>query len=212
MAALLIRRRRPIGELAGTAATLDGIRGAGRIVAARAELGVELGVNRGGDLDDSLGSVHQLVVDPEWPPDDIDGLDLGREFGLVVLGSHMVNRPEEPIRLVLLGLARRHLAADGRLLIEHHPIDWAQTASEIRATPGGAPGMVDVRRDPPFVSAISVYDARGRVESQPFTARVLSEDELAAACAAAGLTVRGRLGPTWLRASSAASTAASPGA
>ena len=58
--------------------------------------------------------------------------------------------------------------------------------------------MRDVRRDPPFVSAVSVYDDRRPVVRQPFTARVLSEEELAAELAAAGLFVRGRLSPTWL--------------
>jgi hypothetical protein len=60
--------------------------------------------------------------------------------------------------------------------------------------------MVDVRRDPPFVSAVSVFDVGGRVVRQPFTARVLSEVELADALGAAGLVVVRRLSPTWLEA------------
>jgi hypothetical protein len=205
MAALLIRRRRPIGEPAAiaptsNAPTLDGTRGAGRIVQAVTELGVD------------LGSVLQVVVEPEASAAQIDGLELGRVFDVVVLGSHLVNRPEEAVRQALLALARRHLAPDlapaGRLLIEHHPIDWAETAADVRPTPGGPLGMLEVRREPPFVSAVSVYDVGGRVVRQPFTARVLSEQELSAACSAAGLAVRRRLGPTWLE----ASMAASPGA
>ena len=39
---LLIRRRRPIGEPAGDASTLDGTRGAGRIIGALAALGIDL--------------------------------------------------------------------------------------------------------------------------------------------------------------------------
>lgn len=198
MAALLIRRRRPIGEPAGDAPTLEGTRGAGRIVAALAEL----------DPDLDLEGVHQLLIDADASATTVGRLDAGRRADVVVLGSHLVNRPEEPIRQALLGLAQRHLAAGGRLLIEHHPFDWATTAADVRATPGGELGMVDVRRDPPFVSAVSVFDIGGRVVRQPFTARVLSEAELRAACAAAGLMVRGRLGPTWLR----ASPAPSPGA
>jgi hypothetical protein len=196
MASLLIRRRRPIGEPAGNAATLDGTRGAGRIVAALGELGIV------------LEDVHQLIVDGDVSPDGIDCLSVDGAFGLVVLGSHLVNRPEEHIRLALLRLAARHVAPGGRLLVEHHPLDWAETADEVRATPGGGRlGMVDVRRDPPFVSAVSVYDVGGRVVRQPFTARVLSEAELAAACAAAGLDVLGRVTPTWVDAAPVASRA-----
>ena len=60
--------------------------------------------------------------------------------------------------------------------------------------------MLGVRRDPPFVSAISVYDVGGRMARQPFTARVLSEAELAAELDAVGLRVTRRLGPTWIEA------------
>ena len=58
--------------------------------------------------------------------------------------------------------------------------------------------MTRVRVEPPFVSAVSVYDVGGRVVRRPFTARVLSEPELVDALAAAGLFVRRRLSPTWL--------------
>lgn len=197
MASLLIRRRRPIGEPAGDAQTLDGTLGAGRIVQSLTELGID------------LGNVHQLLVDPSAAVEEIAALDLGRQFPVVVLGSHLVNRPEEPSRAALIHLGRRHLAPGGRLLLEHHPIDWAETAADVRPTPGGGQlGMLEVRREPPFVSAVSVYDVGGRVVRQPFRARVLSEVELTAACAAAGLMVSGRLAPTWL----GASLAARPGA
>jgi hypothetical protein len=166
---------------------LVGASGAGRIVHALAELEID------------LDGLQQLVVDPEAAPGDIDRLDAGAAaFPLVVLGSHLVNRPEEPVRAALVRLARRHLAPGARLLVEHHPVDWAETAGEVQPTPGGGPGMLEVRRDPPFVSAVSVYDIGGRLMRQPFWARVLSEEELAAALAGAGLAVISRLGPTWL--------------
>lgn len=188
MAVLLIRRRRPIGEPADDAATIHGMRGAGRVVLALTELGVE------------LDGVVQLVVDQDALATDLAGLDAGGQFATVVLGSHLVNRPEEPARAALLALARRHLKGSGRLLIEHHPIDWAVTAGEVPATPGGRLGMVEVRRDPPFVSAVSVYDFGGRVVRQPFRARVLSDAELTAACESAGLVALRRLAPTWIEA------------
>lgn len=182
MPTLLIRRRRPIGEPARPLGT----EGAGRIVQALLELGV------------AIDSVTQAVVDPDGPLGELDAIDLGGPFELVVLGSHLVNNPDADRRGSFLALAARHVARRGRLLLEHHPIDWAETAEPTRPTPGASLGMVDVRRDPPFVSAVSVYDVGGRIVRQPFTARVLSEAELDDLLREAGLERLARLGPTWL--------------
>lgn len=169
--------------------------GAGRVVLALTGLGFQ------------LGDLVQAVIDADLPPSDLTTIDLGRRFDFVILGSHLVNLPDERARGAFLRVARRHLAvrSGASLLVEHHPLDWASTAASTPATAGGSqPGMVDVRRDPPFVAAVSVYDVGGRVVRQPFTARVLSEAELAAALEAAGLVVVRRLAPTWLEASASA--------
>jgi hypothetical protein len=97
-------------------------------------------------------------------------------------------------------LAARHAGGGGSVLVEHHPIDWAETAERTTPTPGADVGMDEVRRHPPFVSAVSTFDIGGRYVRQPFTARILSESELAEAMATCGLTVRRRLGSTWLEA------------
>jgi hypothetical protein len=194
-AALLIRRRRPIGEPAEAdpaasphAALLHGASGAGRILQSLTELGVP--------LRDLVQSLH----DPESTPADLDALDVGRLFSVVILGSHLVNSSDEALRRAFLHAARRHVDGEGDVLIEHHPLDWANTAEPTQATPGAEVGMRDVRRDPPFVSAVSVYDIGGRVVRQPFRARVLADSELEAHLGAAGLFVRRRLSPTWLQA------------
>jgi hypothetical protein len=181
---LLIRRRRPIGEPARPVGTI----GAGRVVQALLELGV------------SIADVEQAVINPDGPIEPLGAADSGGTFDVVVLGSHLVNNPDPDRRQAFITLAAQRLATGGRVLIEHHPIDWAETAEPTRPTPGATLGMVDVRRDPPFVSAVSVYDVGGRIVRQPFTARVLSERELDAALADAGLVRVGRLGPTWLEA------------
>lgn len=175
--------------LAAAAATYDGVAGAGRIAQALAELGF------------SPDPCRQLVVDTDGSMEALGGVDLGARFDAVVLGSHLINLPDADAHAAFLAIARRHLAPGGTLLVEHHPLDWAETAAEVRPTPGGSSlGMVDVRRDPPFVSAVSVYDVGGGVVRQPFTARVLSGAELAAALSAAGFADARRLGPTWLAA------------
>ena len=197
---LLIRRRRPIGEPGGdgrhggegrhspTFDVVDGTAGAGRICAALLELGI------------SLSGVRQAVIDGDASIDDLDAMDLGARFERVVLGSHLINLPGDDRRAAFLRLAARHAVAGGSVLVEHHPSDWAETAEATTPTPGADVGMEDVRRHPPYVSAVSTFDIGGRYVRQRFTARVLSEAELAEALAVSGLAARRRLGPTWLEA------------
>ena len=197
---LLIRRRRPIGEPgeggrhggerrhSPALDLLEGTAGAGRICAALLELGI------------SLSGVRQAVIDADAPIDDLSTIHVGARFDLVVLGSHLVNVPDESRRSAFGRLAARHVGDGGRVLVEHHPLDWAETAEPTAPTPGADVGMDEVRRHPPFVSAVSTFDIGGRYVRQPFTARVLSEAELAEALGTCGLTVRRRLGPTWLEA------------
>ena len=193
---LLIRRLRPIGEpaalrqLDGSEAwTVEGTAGAGRIVHALAQAGIR------------CDPVLQLVVPvPEVTADALRSIVDQRRFDTVVLGSHLVNLPDEGRRSALLDLAASHVASGGSVVVEHHPIDWAETAAEVEPTPGAALGMEDVRREPPFVSAVSVYDVGGRMFRQPFTARVLSEAELAAELGRVGLAVARRLSATLIEA------------
>ncbi len=192
-AVLLLRRRRPIGESVAIgpgstagAGVLHGSAGAGRILHTLSELGLPFRT--------VIQSVHEAGVTAA----DIDELDVGRRFVAVILGSHLINTPDEELRRAWLRAARRHVVDDGEVLVEHHPVDWAETAAPTPATPGAEVGMRDVRRDPPFVSAVSVYDAGGRVARQQFTARVLSDAELEAELRVGGLLLRRRLGSTWL--------------
>jgi len=201
---LLIRRRRPIGEPGGggrhggerghspaldAVDVIDGTAGAGRICAALLELRI------------GLSGVRQAVIDADASIEDLDAIDLGARFELVVLGSHLINLPDDDRRSAFLRLATRHAESGGTVLVEHHPIDWAETAEPTTPTPGADVGMDEVRRHPPFVSAVSTFDIGGRYVRQPFTARVLSEAELAEALGACGLAITRRLGPTWLEAS-----------
>jgi hypothetical protein len=194
-AALLIRRRRIAGEpsdLAPTGtpgvASMRGPAGSGRVLDALRGIGVR------------FRTIIQLVVDPDAGAETVEALDAGRLFVHVILGSHLVNTPSDELRQAWLRAAARHLVGDCDVLIEHHPVDWAQTAADEPAVEGGTLGMVDVRREPPFVSAVSVFDVGGRLVRQPFTARVLSDTELEETLRAAGLFVRRRLSPTWLEA------------
>lgn len=145
-------------------------------------------------------SVVQAVVDAHAEVAALRSIDLGDEFDTVVLGSHLVNLPDESRRAAFLDLAARHARDGGTVIVEHHPVDWAETAEPTQPTPGSQVGMEDVRREPPFVHAVSTFDIAGRYVRQPFTARVLSAAELDEALLAAGLTAARRLSPTLLAA------------
>jgi hypothetical protein len=202
---LLIRRRRPVGE----AVTVeDGPAGGGDLVVA------PLGASRIAEVLREFGRVLGPAADPpvtQWLPDLDAGIetlaarDLGQRFAVVALASHLVNTPDPGLRAALLAAAARHLGPGGRLLVEHHPLDWLETAAESWSGQDGARlGMVDIVIDRPFVAAVSVYEAGASVVRQPFRARVLGDAELDAELAAAGLRRVRRLGPTWLEAESAA--------
>jgi hypothetical protein len=194
MPTLLIRRRRPLGEPAeardpedgGAATTLRGTAGAGRLSRVLADLAVP------------VDRIVQLALDPDAPLDRLDAVDAGETFETVALGSHLVNHPDQVRRRAFLRLAARHAAPGAAIVVEHHPLDWAETAEPTPPIPGAEVGMRDVRRDPPFVEAVSVYDVGGRVVRQPFRARVLTDSELDAELRAAGLARSRRRSPTWL--------------
>jgi hypothetical protein len=187
--ALLIRRRRPVGDPAAGQFHV-GIAGAGRIVQSLGEAGVV--------LDDA--HIRQLLLEPDALVTGLDAAVLDGSFDRVVLGSHLVNVPAFDVRVGLLALARSRAATGGTVFVEHHPVDWVETAAD---TAGGSVGMVAVGVDPPFVSAVSVLEIGGRVVRQPFRAQVLSDAELDEALAAAGLNRIRRLNPTWLEAAQA---------
>ena len=130
---------------------------------------------------------------------DIETLELRRRFEVVLLASHLVNTDSDEQRRAFLDTCRRHVAANGVVLVERHDPDWARTARESSVERAGIRiSLTDVRRDPPFVSAVMVYEVEGRVFRQPFTARVVDDVELAEEVAQAGLTIRRHLSRTWI--------------
>src|ERR1043165_1347912 len=107
-AALLIRRRRPIGEPDDLEPSstpgfslLRGSAGAGRPLLSLAALGMP--------FDD----VTQLVFDATVDVAAIDGLSLDRSFETVIVASHLVNSPDEEVRRAWLRAAARHLGGNG---------------------------------------------------------------------------------------------------
>jgi hypothetical protein len=79
----------------------------------------------------------------------------------------------------------------GVVLIERHNPGWAKTATDLRIDLDALVlGLSDVRRHPPFVSAVARYEVEGNTFRHPFTARVLSVAEISDELARVGLRLR----------------------
>ena len=71
---------------------------------------------------------------------DIEGLDLGQAFDVVLMASCLVNTAEPVLRARLLAACRRHLEPGGLLVFERHDPAWID---EAEPGPAGSAGGVD---------------------------------------------------------------------
>jgi SAM-dependent methyltransferase len=138
----------------------------------------------------------------------IQALDLGRRFDVVLLASFMVNTADDALRRGLLRACRRHVRDDGQVLLERHAPAWFDEAAEGEAAKEGITFRLrDLERPGPgLLSATTEYQVGDRLWTQSFTARRLDDDELAAALADVGLAVGAYLtgDGSWVRAVPAA--------
>jgi SAM-dependent methyltransferase len=120
----------------------------------------------------------------------IEDLDLGRTFGGVLLMSNLINQPDRDARLALLRAMQRHLSTHGVALIERYdpeagkdptPTEHERYGITIRA--------FDIRREGKILYQKIEYDAgvRGRWLVDLQGARIITDDEMLADLAAAGL-------------------------
>ena len=146
------------------------------------------------------------VRDAETVCSRIEDLALGRRFDAVLLASHLINA-DPATRTAFLAACRRHVAADGWVIIQQHPPDWFSAAADAESTRDGIIlRMRDVSRPAPnLVSATMEYVDGHRRWTQAFTATRLDETELAAVFVGAGLRLDRYLTEDhgWLRAAPA---------
>lgn len=128
---------------------------------------------------DQSAQMLAWIEDAERVCADIEKLDLHRQFGVVLLASHLINTPDDEQRGAFLATCRRHVRQDGVVLIERHEPGWDLSASEGSSEQNGIRmALTEVIRHPPYVSAVMVYQIDGSVFRQPFTARVLDDEAL----------------------------------
>lgn len=123
---------------------------------------------------------------------DLFTLDLTRRFDAVVAGSHLINAPTRDRRIQLLDVCRRHVAPNGVVLIERYDPEWASNPQPSR----GDVSQVEVGLEPIDVRAGSfsarvTYTLHGRSWAQDFTARAITDADLAAEAAEVGLELAG---------------------
>lgn len=120
----------------------------------------------------------------------IQDLDLGRTFGGVLLMSNLINQTDVEERLALLRAIQRHLGPHGVALIERYDPEAGEdpTPTEHRRY-GITIRAFDIRREGKLLYQRIEYDAgtRGRWMVDLEGARILSDDEILADLAAAGL-------------------------
>lgn len=135
---------------------------------------------------------------------DIERLDLDRVFDAVLLASHLVNVPDAELRDGLLRNCRRHVGADGVVVIQRHAPAWFDTVAPGEATRDGLTTRLrDVSRPAPGrVAATIEHEHDGAVWTQTFEAERLDDAALVAALAAAGLELDTHLTEdgAWVRA------------
>ena len=132
----------------------------------------------------------------------IEMLQLGRRFDVVVLGSHLINVPDEEAVLALLRACARHVGPGGQVLVERRNPRWFDVVEETTVEQDGVVYAVTVieRPAPAVVTATITYTVDDRRWSQTFTTRRVDDDLLVDLLAGADLALNGFLDTdrTWV--------------
>jgi SAM-dependent methyltransferase len=117
---------------------------------------------------------------------DIESLDHGRRFGVVLLASNFLNAPEQAELDAVLAACARHVDDGGQVLLERMPPEW-EPKTETRTVGGVEMTLHDVTFEGQLVSAVIEYRANGQRWTHAFRAKLISDDEVDAALARVGL-------------------------
>ncbi len=117
---------------------------------------------------------------------DIETLDLGRRFPVVLLASNFLNATDDRELDAVLDASARHVASEGRVLLERMAPDW-KPVEGTRDAGGVKMTLRDATTDGDLVSAVMDYEAGGERWTHAFSARLIADDAVDAALARAGL-------------------------
>jgi SAM-dependent methyltransferase len=121
----------------------------------------------------------------------IEGLDLGRRFDAVLLGSHLINTSDVGQREAFVAACARHTSPGGCVVIERHAPEWFATAIETSAGQDGVGiALRDISRPGEgLLSATVEYRIEDRIWTQTFTAERVDDGGLSVILARHGLVI-----------------------
>ena len=131
------------------------------------------------------------IGDAETHLGDVFDLNLGRTFDAVIAGGNLINTRERGKRDSLLTVCRRHVKADGVVLLERYDPLWAAAPTASRRILGA----VEIEFEPLVVEAtwfrgrVTYSLADGRTWNQEFTATNVTDEMLAEEAANVGLNL-----------------------
>ncbi|WP_052869140.1 class I SAM-dependent methyltransferase [Streptomyces niger] len=134
----------------------------------------------------------------------IEDLDLGEQFGVVMLGSFLVHAGNAEVRQALLRACVRHVAPAGCVLIQREGEDWHTDVPRERVDPSGFTVRI-VSSEPTGDGAHSVhaeYEFPDATWTQTFLSRPLAREQFEEILTGADLKVDRYLTDdrTWVRA------------
>jgi SAM-dependent methyltransferase len=138
---------------------------------------------------DSSAEMLAQVTKVETVVGQIETLDLKRTFDGVLLGSHLVNTPDDRQRNAFLKTCRRHVGDDGVILIETYVPERIRAAQDglLEESDGIRCFLKDLTREENAFSATLIYEAADATWTHRFSARVFDEAELSRQLHRAGL-------------------------
>jgi SAM-dependent methyltransferase len=154
--------------------------GAGRITHELVALGHEVVAV------DNSSAMLALVRGAETVLADLETLNLGRRFPVVVLASNFINDRDPAKRRTYLESCARHVLPDGQVLLQGFPRDW--TPSTDWSEHGDV--RIQLRRfeqDGDLISGEMEYVVDGRQLFHVFESKLLSDEELERNLRAVGL-------------------------
>jgi SAM-dependent methyltransferase len=135
---------------------------------------------------DNSAEMLALVQGGQTIRADIETLELGRRFPVVVLASNFINHPDAAERRRLLGCCARHVEPDGQVLLQGFPRTWTPSTdwSELGDV------RMRLRRftlQGDLITGEMEYVVDGEHLLHSFESRLLDEEELDADLRSVGL-------------------------